>query len=540
MQDMTSVPFLSDMVLDGAEPVSVEHETWLSPESVRTTAGSVDKDSRRSASDLTAYYKPLPPESSTSKNLSALPPRSQMLELAEVYFARIYQYIPVIHKGRFMARLEQRGLEGIPSVLLFALAAVTAQQHLDKTIQQQAEAWYDEAKAQLSEQLHSPLRPLETLQAALLLIYQSITYTDFSTCWLLTSEAWRKAVLLGCPSQDAGERSTRTILNVETDADWIECEEMRRLTWGFFIQDRNACFPIGAAHTVNDQRLGTNLPMPDDIFQNAEEPSNSGASPPMYSPKLENLLNKLQESIDQGLGSIFQYTVTTYALLGQVVDLIHSIEYDFRDHKPQFEVFAAVVVKFRAMLPRAAVDLFLAKYDEFSRVIWLNVVMNLATILIHFRPVGGAEELEDVSSLPTNWAICVHAARSTVKVLRAALLISSDFVSNVFLYSPLLICARVLLIEHKCPLSREPHAQDQGLPPRDPTIKDDIEMLVQVFRRYKEMYSRVGAKFWRGIAFYAGQTEEEARIARLGGARDLFRGLKHWAPMEAESIQITP
>jgi hypothetical protein len=464
-----------------------------------------------------------------------------MLELAEVYFAKMYQYIPIIHKGRFMARLEQHGPEGVPSVLLFAIAAVTARQHLDKAIQQQASAWYDEAKAQLTEQLHSPLRPLETLQAALLLIYQSITYTDFSTCWLLTSEAWRKAVLLGCPSQDAGERSTRTILNVETGADWIEREEMRRLTWGFFIQDRNACFPIGIAHTVNDRRLGTHLPMPDDIFQNAKELSNCGASPPMYSPKLKGLLDKLQESIDQGLGSIFQYTVITYALLGQVVDLNHSMEYDFRDYKTQFEGFAAVVVKLRAMLPRRAVDLFVAKYDEFSRVIWLNVAINLATILIHFRPVGETEEVEDVSALSTNWPICVNAARSVVKVLREALLITSDFVSNVFLYSPLLICARVLLIEHKCPSAREElRAQGQGPPPRDPTIKDDIEMLVQVFRCYKEIYSQVGAKYWRGIAFYAGQSEEEARLARLGGARDLFRGLKHWTPTEAEIIQITP
>jgi hypothetical protein len=199
-----------------------------------------------------------------------------------------------------------------------------------------------------------------------------------------------------------------------------------------------------------------------------------------------------------------------------------------------------VVVKLRAMLPRTATDLSVANYDEFSRVIWLNVVTNLSTILIHFRPVGEAEELEDVSSLATNWPICVNAARSTVKLIREALLITFDFASNVFLYSPLLICARVLLIEHKCPLVQESHARGQDLPPRDPAIKDDIEVLVQVFRRYKEVYSQVGAKFWRGIVFYADHTEEEARIARLGGARDLFRGLKHWAPTEAESIEITP
>lgn len=463
---------------------------------------------------------------------ASLPPVSRLLELIDIYFEALYPYLPVIHKSTLRNSIKARGADQVPSVLLFAICAVSADAHPNRQIQQRQAEWLTEAKAQLSQSMHSPRHALQTLQAAILVMYQAIIETDFSTSWLVLGEAWRKAVAIGCSQSDGPARLIMPALGSSRGDGWIEREESRRVVWMLFIFDRGLCFPVGLPHAVDDRQLRINLPMADHYFQAAEESEEDPPSGPMprFSVDMDQLTSSVQAQYREGSGNILQCLVLAYMLLGRIGEVLYSPDFEYGKQDRLLDDLISRLVRIRLMLPLSATDLSAADYHDFSRVVWLNVVMSVNTILLHHRPLKEDEPLEGASSMATHWPHCVAAARGTVATIRQASRATTSFAANAHIASLLFMCCRVLVVEHLCPpaASAKPSAHACGPVTRDASLRGDLEVLVLAFERMREALKSVGRKFSRGVAFHLRGGESMGAKCKTMGARDLLRTCEKW------------
>ncbi|KAL6900390.1 fungal-specific transcription factor domain-containing protein [Trichoderma evansii] len=471
---------------------------------------------------------PTPPTPLTSP--PELPELPEMLQLIDLFFEKFYRFVPIIHRQTLMSAIESQGIQGVPPVLLFAIIAVSASTHPDIRMRQSQRIWYEEAKCRVSKDIQLSQHVLQTLQAAVLVVYLGLALVDYSPCIVVLGEAWRKTVAIGHSYGDTLRKMIVESLGTQEKATWIEREETLRISWMLFIMDRAMCFPIGLMHAIDDRRMTIELPMSENDFQSTNGPVSKHSS--RFTYNLSKLISTIRDNGLQGTANQLQYLILIYTFIGRISEALDFTD-DEEERKERIESLCNNLIEIRLMLPRSATELSFACFDEFTQVLWLNIALNTCTILLHQRPLNEGECLNDTGTeMAKNWPHCVAAARASIAILRDASRVSIDFVSNAHIPCLLFPSCRVLTNEYFCPSINQREARDADgveIPMgRNPKLREDLGVIASTYARMKEEWPALGKKFGKGMYFYLHQGEAFARKSKVAGARSLIGVCDNW------------
>ncbi|PTB63417.1 hypothetical protein BBK36DRAFT_1143900 [Trichoderma citrinoviride] len=459
-------------------------------------------------------------ESATPPSELKLPDLPDILQLIDLFFEKCYHYFPVIHKQTALDAIKSEGTDGIPLVLLYAIIAAAAAVHPNCRIRQSQRAWYEQAKSLVSKEIQQPHHVLQTLQAAIVVIYLGLALVDYSSSIIILGEAWRKTVAVGHSYGDGLRNLIVQTLGTQEKAKWIEKEEIKRISWMLFIMDRGMCYPIGLMHAIDDRRMKMEFPMSEDDFQSTEAPPS--CSMDRFTYNLDTLITTMRDRSLRGSATQLQYIILGYALLGRISEALDHTDDGDEARRERLDTLCAQLAKIRLILPRSATELSMAKYDEFTGVVWLNIVLNACTALLHHRPLREGESLDDAETdIARHWPYCVAAARNTISILRDASRVSIDFVSNAHFPCLIFTTSRILLVEYFYPSKCDKSA-------RDPKLREDLEVVALTYIRMREEWRGLGQKFGKGMYYYLHRGEEFARETKAAGARTLLGVCDTW------------
>ncbi|KAK2597442.1 hypothetical protein QQS21_005990 [Conoideocrella luteorostrata] len=479
-----------------------------------------------------------PRDATSPRGVDTLPDVHTFLDLVDIFFERLYPFVPVIHRAKLEERIKSNGIGTIPTCLILAIAAVTASSHPDQAVQHRQKTWFIDAKTHVTRQLHSRDHAIQSLQASALIIYQAIVTNDFSTTWMLLADAWRKAVATGCSQFDSGRRvNSIPAFGANFGGDWIEKEEVRRVIWMLYMYDRGTCFSVGLVHAIDDRRLRVNFPMPDSLFQactvSSEEPTVK--DPIRFTSDIGETITAVQKHCRRRTASMHQLLILSYILLGDIGELMHAVDFDYEKHDSELETYISHLIRIRLMLPNSATDLSAAAYEDFPCVLWLDFVLTACTVTLHHRPLKNGETLGGPSSLATHWPHCVAAARNSVSMIRQASRSSAQLVLNAHIASLLFMFSRILIVEYYCPSNSKKGAATGGddgshspKPTRDPSLREDLEVLALTFTRLRDGIGSVGSKFYKGFAYWVTEGPRLAQEGKALGSLTLLHTCEKW------------
>jgi hypothetical protein len=478
-----------------------------------------------------------PSDARTPPAMDSLPDTPLFLDLIDIFFERLYSYVPVLHKKKLVESVTCNGIDAVPSSLVFAIAAVTASHHPDQSVQARQDGWFLDAKRDMTKHMHAQDHAVQSLQAAVLIIYQAVVKTDFSTTWILLGEAWRKAVAIGCSQVDGGKIRVMPALGFDFRSNWIETEEARRVTWVLYMFDRGVCFSVGLVHAIDDRRLRINLPMPEDAFQAASPDSFEPTlkDPIKFCADLDAMITSAQAHCRNKSASMLQLLILAYILLSNISEVMHSVDFDHDKDESKLETCIAHLVRIQLMLPQFATDLSAARYEDFPAVVWLNFLLATCTILLHHRPLKGGETLDGPSSMASHWPHCVAASRNSVSMIRQASRSSTNLLTNAHIPTLLFSLSRILVIEYFCPsqakYGADPNAKGVEPPAnvvRDSALRENLGVLALSFTRLRDALDRVGQKFYKGFAFWVMEGPKVSPEAKRIGSLTLLHTCENW------------
>lgn len=487
--------------------------------------------------------QPSPPTEET-----ALPELPVLLDLIDIYFDRIYQFVPVLHKQKLITAVKASDVTAAPDVLLFALAAIAARHHPDPRVRERKDSWFNEARTLIAKYMHSREQSLPTVQASTLIIYQATVDTEFSTVWIMLGEAWRKAVAIGWGQCDGSEGIRMPAMGIDVPMSWIEMEEIRRVVWVLYLNDRGVCSTVGLEHAIDDRRLRVNLPMADDLFQdssaNSDEPANM--DPIQYSQDIGRFITSVQTKCRKKTATTFQLIILSYVLLGRITELLHSLDFDYDEQEPQLQVYIDHLVRMRLMLPYSAADIAGARSEDFAHVVWLNLVMSICTIHLHHRALKEGETLQGQNTLSKLWPHCVSAGKATVAMIRDASRSSTSALMNAHISSFIFLSGRILVIEYFCPSNPASASGSEAslavsTKSRDPQLRRDLETVLMVLTHMRDSMNNVGQKFYKGFVFWLQNGETIAPQGKALGSKRLLHTCERWPEvMEDDEVVIPP
>ncbi|KAJ6779398.1 hypothetical protein PWT90_03953 [Aphanocladium album] len=458
-----------------------------------------------------------------------IPALDAVLDLVDVFYEKFYSSMPVMHKGKLVSRLQTQGVDGIPQLLLLSIITVASSGHPNLQIRANQSHWRGLAREALKKSILTEEHPLQTLQAALLLIFDSLAQGDYAITWMMLGETWRKAAVIGYHQVDARDNETVVqYLGSVSGLDWIELEECRRVVWMFFIFDRGLCYPIGMVHAVDERRLIINFPMSEDEFQSAQEPN---VERPIlkYANDIDRLIKRVQEHGRKKASTLLHYIILAYVLLGRVTEEVFM--QDAEDDKcAALDALIEKLVHIRLILPCCASDLSLAKPGDVPYIVWLGAVMSTCTIFLHHRALHREEGESNSTDVLAKWPHAVTTARNMVQLLRDAY---RSGASSTFLLShttaSLFVSTRVLIMEYICPGYALTDEQLPAPGKLDKAIRSDLQVLASVSMQAPSGLGALGQKFIIGFKFHVRMSEQDIRASKEYGAKGLLKRCGDWA-----------
>ncbi|KAJ2893901.1 hypothetical protein MKZ38_008125 [Zalerion maritima] len=491
---------------------------------------------------------------------SSLPRLDKLMELIDLFFDRFYPYLPFLHRRTFTSTVAQMGHSYHCPLLLYSVIALSSSSHPDPKIQSSQEHWYKEAKGRYTASNHRPLMPLPTLQAAACIILQATIMGDHATAWLVMGNAWRQCTLLGLSQLDSGFLISIPGLAAPPTGNWRELEERRRTLWTLFILDRGMHFPIGLPHVFDERRYKVNLPsLTDAEFQEGELPPDDSAVVE-YTRNLPRLVSLVEARMRQHSLNTFHYIIISYILVGRIMDHICTTDLDAEERKAKQDELELTLERLRLTIPRAATSLAWAHHSDFTDVVWLNCMLNTATVLFYHRPEECGKPLDLSGKLESRWPHCVTASKQSIELIRDAARTSTELLTNPHIFAPLFACGRILVIEYILPSqartvpeasSHEPTVRNVNpeelrtqspsssqVPThfRDVWIKRDLEILFPVFDRASESVDAIGKRFKKALLFHLRQDQDEIASLKAGGSHCLLWNSLKWSKINDEEM----
>ncbi|KAK3360413.1 fungal-specific transcription factor domain-containing protein [Lasiosphaeria hispida] len=462
------------------------------------------------------------------------PPHPKLIELVELFFDRIHCYLPILHRQSYLRSVSTHGAVGSNRLLLFSVIASAAYAHPDPEIRASRQRWYEEAKTLYEQTSHKPDHALETLQAAACIALQALTHGEHSTAVLVVGKAARQATTIGLHQSDSPTRLVLSGVTLPTTDDWCQAEQRRRVIWALFILDRGICFPVGLPHAIDDRHLRLCLPMAEDLFQGSEAPPEPSETV-FFSHDLKRLIAALRDEARRKSHNPSHYLILAYLLLGHIVGHMFSPDYNQDDaaRRSERDELEQHLTQTRLMLPRCATDLAAARYQDFKYVVWLNVLMNVNTVLLHHQPQRGGIEVADEAAPgiaddggSSSWQHCVAAAHNTALLVREACRVSTDLLMNPHVSAPIFTCSRILVVEYLLSSAKGQRQQ------RSPALRSDLEVMMLMFDRLHEVYGGVFQKFRVGLLYHLHQEEYCVRAVKACGSRGLLRCCGDWPTLQ--------
>ena len=218
--------------------------------------------------------------------------------------------------------------------------------------------------------------------------------------------------------------------------------------------------------------------------------------------------------------NVFYYICVAHVLIGRVAEQIHSLH--DAPHTPEYAQQCAAldeyIVRIRLSLPRAATAILECPPESRVHVVWLNLMLNTTTILLHYR----CARLVDETLSKDAFTQAVVAARNTAQIVKDATRCSIDLLINAHIGSSLYVAACVLVIQWKLT--------------GDDTLKPDIELFGLVFDRFHEIFLFLGLKFKLALEHDLSRDRESVLDLRERGFRGLLADCSKWSFVKAGAL----
>jgi hypothetical protein len=460
-----------------------------------------------------------------------LPSQGILIQLVELFFENYYHVFPCFHRNKFQEQVRDGTMQRDAPLVLYAICCISARYHTLGSIKQRTQDWYEQAKLSYQLTPREPWPGVRTLQAALLLTYHASTAGDFSSSWLFLGKAWRQAIALRLHKMDASGAASLGIVptNINTshehssrvgrldDTSTIDEEECRRTLWVLLIMDRNHAWPTGCPNAISEIHFKVDIPVADSSLQamtSATERNLNGRVP--FTRNLGRLITT--SSSMQGPVSIFHYICIAHIILGRVSELIHFLhdDPDTPEYDEAYEEIDSHMVKFRMSLPRQAVSVLEAAPEDRAHVVWLQIILNMCTILLHYRCVKDGA----VVDASTRFMLAVIAARNTAQIVKDASRFSMDLLLSAHIGSSLYAAACILVIQWRLT--------------NDSKLKDELDLLELVFERMDEVFLFLGLKFKLALAHDMKRSIENLEELRTRGMQGLLADCSKWTHVKEE------
>ncbi|KAF2030059.1 hypothetical protein EK21DRAFT_100794 [Setomelanomma holmii] len=459
-----------------------------------------------------------------------LPPHELLQELVQLFFDHLYHMFPIFHRGSFETLLQEGILEKESPLILYAICCVAARYHPDASVQKRGKDWYAQAKFNYDLTQRDPHPALRTIQAALVLILHAYTTGDFSAGWLFLGKAWRQAVALGINRMDASNAVSPGMkpMGMHAGVQNRHCqekpevsravkEEYRRTLWLMFAMDRNMAWPTAWFNTVAELHFKIDIPIADTTFQAMDlVQDHKTFENATFTPNFNRLIEGT--SLAKDPHNIFHYICIAHVLLGRVSELVHSLHHvpgspEYANESAELD---SHIIKFQLSLSRNAISVFQAAVEDRAHVVWLQVMLNTCTMILHYH---NSDDTNGLSTLPP-FVLAVTAARNIAQIVKDASRISTDLLMSAHIASSLYVAACILVIEWRIT--------------GDDALRRIIELFELVFDRMNEVFVFLGIKFKFALEHDMRKSKEELAELRLRGFRGLMADCTKWTHVKEE------
>lgn len=374
---------------------------------------------------------------------ASVPPTHVMRELVNIYFDRIHPWIPILHRPDIEAVLEtQNG--SLPDIVLLALTAVSIRFYTsDRQIQELYSRRCHDAVVLACMDRFS----VQTLQASIILAFNTIGSGKGPTSWSIVSSATRIVEQLGLAVEDEG-MSQNKLLNrigfLPPAKNLTERESFRRIFWCIFLLDRFCSVATGWHTGLSIDHIKRRLPVEGCFWRDQVNKKAKFFD-------IDN--NKIEPDVDTdatgGLAYLIEASeclnrVATF-LLEESVDLSNSES--LRQWFERFQSLDAMLIRWKTFLPArwqvAGIDAT-GKMDE--NLTLAHVTHNTSVIMLH--QVMAYPDAVLRSRLPTE-----NAAKTCILAAGEIATIAAKFIANTIVVIPptlsfcLFIAARALLAD---------------------------------------------------------------------------------------------
>lgn len=489
-----------------------------------------------------------PPQQHDISN-SQLPPKPKLLELSRIFFDHHSHFIPCIHKDPFLEMLVVASDTYLQqSSLVYAIIALAARDHPDPIIREHQTVWYTKSSELWATHESDPSVSLQALQAGCCLTLLGFVAGDYTLSFVSLGKTWRLVCSMRLNLIDASSALPQCNDVNEIRADPRQGDECQRILWTLFILDRALSFPCGMPHAIDDRQFIVDLPRTNlyhgpvgvseisryhtqgfiTVNHTNIRQENDLAQPIPFTRDVQKLSRCASEY--PGKTSIFCYVLQAYMILGRITEYISALG-SFSDAEEISEEaeMKSLISQFRLGLPRWATTLAAARPAEFRNVVWLNMILNIHTIIFDHRKImkgpaqqtssrssdesptssiprsGSAPEgqLDDIP--PSRFGYCVAAAQNMVQQIRDISRVSIDPLLNPHLALPFYLCSRILVVE--------------WLETKDDALRLDIDVLITLLDRFEESFPTLGGKYKKILAWDLSKSVEAAAIMKRSGAR---------------------
>lgn len=207
-----------------------------------------------------------------------LPPQDVMDELFQVYFEKIHQSVPMIHRPRFMSSLNLPANQRPPVCLRFGMWAHACQ--MIPRYKSSAEQFYQKARKYIEQDEMKghgeAFISVAHAQTWILIGTYEFKTMYFPRAWMSCGRSTRIAQLMGLHRQDRIGLDVKQTM--APPKDWIEREERRRTFWMAYCQDRYASIGTGWPMAIDERDILTNLPASEEAFLTGKSESTPALS----------------------------------------------------------------------------------------------------------------------------------------------------------------------------------------------------------------------------------------------------------------------
>ncbi|KAH7127947.1 fungal-specific transcription factor domain-containing protein [Dactylonectria estremocensis] len=397
-------------------------------------------------------YSPAAPNgSSPEKRTRPALPSSLVDEAIQLYFARIFYWIPMIHTARFEDDLQHAPGRKSLSVILDAMLVATLRfvdrdkYHLSagdvqRLIEEKRDSVILSAMSSMS---------VQSLQALIILTFTTIGNGDSTKAWPLIASMTRTVEYLQLTVEDDDRKRQffKPLKSLPPPRDWIEEEERRRVFWNIFNLDRYCSMTTGwnlslTSHDIH-RRLpaygsywyaGTPVVLPyfETWSRSPSRPGSDGTG--NTNPEKAQVQNGTSNApgaspSTSSLGG-FSYAVQATEYLNHVATCFLHQDIDFNDQQEvtdwltRFKELDLHLVHWKMFLPKKwrdpnrAPDTSSGPHDLDHSMTLAHVTHNTSMILLHHRIAYPPPEWSRFVPLPSacSAATCRLAASKTSSI----------------------------------------------------------------------------------------------------------------------------